>query len=93
VTSRFAWPACALIEYIVIYMWFEFDENEAHFIFPPKEGSMNACMEIVAFSTSNKVKASFILDRNRTKRSGPSGPINRGILAGVQTKRISSVPI
>ena len=27
-----------------------------HFIFPTTKGSMNACMELVGFNTSNKVK-------------------------------------
>ena len=30
--------------------------KKAHFIFPTTKGSMNACMELVGFSTSNKVK-------------------------------------
>ena len=29
--------------------------HDAHSIFPTTKGSMNACMELVGFSTSNKV--------------------------------------
>ena len=50
---------CALIQYIVIivkYIGFEFEGKKKHFIFPTMKGSMNACMELVGFSTSNKVK-------------------------------------
>ena len=50
---------CALIQYIVIivkYICFEFEGKKAYFIFPTMKGSMNACMELVGFSTSNKVK-------------------------------------
>ena len=41
---------CAL--HIVIYICFEFKEKKS----PIRKGSMNACMELVGFSTSNKVK-------------------------------------
>ena len=30
--------------------------HDMHFIFATMKGSMNACMELVGFSTSNKVK-------------------------------------
>ena len=30
--------------------------HDTHFIFATTKGSMNACMELVGFSTSNKVK-------------------------------------
>ena len=30
--------------------------HDTHFFFPTTKGSMNACMELVGFSTSNKVK-------------------------------------
>ena len=46
------------VYYIVIivkYIGFEF-EKKKHFIFPTMKGSMNACMEFLGFSTSNKVK-------------------------------------
>ena len=59
---------CALIQYIVIivkYIGFEFEGKKAYFSFPTMKGSMNACMELVGFSTSNKVKNhwSRIIDR------------------------------
>ena len=30
--------------------------HDTHFIFPSTKGSMNACIELVGFSTSNKVR-------------------------------------
>ena len=30
--------------------------HDTHFILPTTKGSMNACMELLGFSTSNKVK-------------------------------------
>ena len=44
---------CALIQYIVIYTCFEFEEENKY---PTTKGSMNACMELAGFSTSHKVK-------------------------------------
>ena len=46
---------CALIQYIAIYICFKLEEENT-FIFQTTNGSMDACMELVGFSTSNKVK-------------------------------------
>ena len=42
------------------YMYFEFERQKTHFIFPAKKVSMNACMELVRLSTSNKVKNHWV---------------------------------
>ena len=38
------------------YICFEFEGKKAHCIFPTMKASMNACIELVGFSTSNNVK-------------------------------------
>ena len=46
-----AWcTVCAIIQYFVIYLCFEFEEIKVHFIFPTTKGSMNAWMGLVGFS-------------------------------------------
>ena len=42
----------ALIQYIVIYIYFELEEKNKY-IFPTTKSSMNACMELVGSSTFN----------------------------------------
>ena len=54
-TSHSAWPVCALIQYIVVYICSEFADKKLHLIFPALKVSMNACMDPVGFSISNKV--------------------------------------
>ena len=36
--------------------------HDIHFIFPTTKGSMNACMKLLGFSTSKKVKNHCIID-------------------------------
>ena len=45
-----------LIKYFVMYTCFELEEIKAHFIISTTKGLMNACMDIVGFSTSKRVK-------------------------------------
>ena len=48
--SGSAWPVCALIQPIVIYMCFEFEEeSKIHLIFPTS--FMNACMELEKYTS------------------------------------------
>ena len=42
---------------IAIYICFEFEEIKVHFIFQTTKGSMNACLELMGLSVSNKVKS------------------------------------
>ena len=51
-----AWLVCLVIQYIVIYLYFEFEETAGHFVLPTTKGSMNAFIELFGLSTSNKVK-------------------------------------
>jgi len=45
-----------LIQYIVIHISFGFEEKKGYLIFPTMKGSVNACMELVGFDFSKKVK-------------------------------------
>jgi len=45
-----------LMQFTVIYICFNYEEEKAHFIFPTTKGSMNACMELVGLNTSTRVK-------------------------------------
>ena len=45
---------CALKQYIVIYICFEFEKSPLSL--PSTKGLMNACIKLVRLSTSNKVK-------------------------------------
>ena len=51
------YKACALKQYVAIYIYFEFEEKSGTFIFPTTKDSMNACMDLVGFSTSKNVKS------------------------------------
>ena len=61
-TSHSAWPVCALIQYIVVYICSEFADKKLHLIFPALKVSMNACMDPVGFSISNKVRNHYNRD-------------------------------
>ena len=50
-----AWPVCALVQYIVIYICFKYEEKSTLY-FPTGKGSINACMELVGLSTSKKLR-------------------------------------
>ena len=49
--------------------------HDAHFTFPSTKGSMNAYMELVGFSTSNKVKNHCNLDLQFNRNLSQSGGI------------------
>ena len=46
---------CELIQHIVLYVCFEFEETKPISLFPTTKGSVNVYMVLVGFSTCNKV--------------------------------------
>jgi len=63
-TSRSAWPVCALIKYIAIYICFEFNYR-----FPTTRASMNAFMKFVVFNISNKAKNHCFIRMRRNPKT------------------------
>ena len=50
--------------------------HDSHFIFPITRSSMNACMELVRFSTSNNVKNHWYREKRAVTGSSPAHRFN-----------------